>query len=173
MPRVRVKGDAQRTGCDGYQRNQLTWCSSADSVTPWTVACQDPLSMEFSRQESWSGLPYPPPGDLLNSVIEPRPLALQADFLLSVPPGKPKKLNSFWWWCIYVHFFSRYRLGIIIFFALELRTVVRYQLEMTSDRACLLLRYLFKIIYKICKIVEKIFLPRFPELKCLHFYLWW
>ena len=44
--------------------------------------------MEFSRQESWSGLPYPPPGDLLNSVIEPRPLALQADFLLSVPPGK-------------------------------------------------------------------------------------
>ena len=143
----------------------------------WLCDPMAPLSVGFSRQEYWSGLPFPSQGDLPNPEMEPGSLvslALQADFFLPmVPPGKPKKLNSFWWWCIYVHFFSRYRLGIIIFFALELRTVVRYQLEMTSDRACLLLRYLFKIIYKICKIVEKIFLPRFPELKCLHFYLWW
>ena len=36
----------------------------SDSVTPWTVACQSPLSIEFSRQENWSGLPFFPPGDL-------------------------------------------------------------------------------------------------------------
>ena len=41
------------------------------SVTPWTVACQAPLPMEFSRQEYWSGLPFPSPGDLPNSGIEP------------------------------------------------------------------------------------------------------
>ena len=40
-------------------------------VTPWTVACQAPLSMGFSRQEYWSGLPFPSPGDLPNSEIEP------------------------------------------------------------------------------------------------------
>ena len=39
-------------------------------VTPWTVACQAPLSVEFSRQEYWSGLQYPPPGDLPNPGIE-------------------------------------------------------------------------------------------------------
>ena len=41
-------------------------------VTPWTVAHQAPPSMEFSRQESWSGLPFPSPGDLPNPGIEPR-----------------------------------------------------------------------------------------------------
>jgi len=40
-------------------------------VTPWTVACQAPLSVGFSRQEYWSGLPFPPPGDLPNPGIEP------------------------------------------------------------------------------------------------------
>ena len=40
-------------------------------VTPWTGACQAPLSMGFSRQEYWSGLPCPPPGDLPNPGIEP------------------------------------------------------------------------------------------------------
>ena len=57
--------------------------------TPWTVACQAPLCMGFSRQESWSGLPFPSPGDLPNSGIEPGSPALQADSLLSEPPGKP------------------------------------------------------------------------------------
>ena len=50
-------------------------------VTPWTVARQAPLSMEFSRQEDWNGLPHPPPGDLPDPGIEPGPLALQADSL--------------------------------------------------------------------------------------------
>ena len=58
-------------------------------VTPWTVAHQAPLSMEFSRQEYWSGLPFPSPGDLPDPGIELGSLALQADVLPSEPPGKP------------------------------------------------------------------------------------
>ena len=58
-------------------------------VIPWTVAYQAPPSMEFSRQEYWSGLPFPSPGDLPNPGIEPRSPTLQADVLPSEPPGKP------------------------------------------------------------------------------------
>ena len=57
--------------------------------TPWTVACQAPLSMGFSRQEYWSGLPFPPPGDLPNPGTEPRFPALQADSLPTELGGKP------------------------------------------------------------------------------------
>ena len=57
-------------------------------VTPWTVASQAPLSMGFSRQEYWSGLPFPSPGDLPDRGIEARSLALQADALTSEPPEK-------------------------------------------------------------------------------------
>ena len=59
-------------------------------ATPWTIANQAPLSMGFSRQEYWSGLPFPPPGDLPDPGIELRSPALQADALTSEPPGKPK-----------------------------------------------------------------------------------
>ena len=58
-------------------------------VTPWTVACQAPLSMAFSRQEYWSGVPFPFPGNLPDLGIEPGSPALQEDSLLSEPPGKP------------------------------------------------------------------------------------
>ena len=58
-------------------------------VTPWTVAYQAPPSMEFSRQEYWSGLPFPSPEDLPNSGTEPGFPALQTGALLSEPPGKP------------------------------------------------------------------------------------
>ena len=58
-------------------------------ATPWTVAYQAPQSMEFSRQENWSGLPFPSPGDLPNQGIEPGSPTLQADALPSEPPGKP------------------------------------------------------------------------------------
>ena len=58
-------------------------------ATLWTVAHQAPLSMGFSRQGYWSGLPFPFPGDLPNPGIEPRSPALQADALTSEPPGKP------------------------------------------------------------------------------------
>ena len=57
-------------------------------VIPWTVAYQAPLSLEFSRQEYWRGLPFPSPGDLPNPGVEPRSPALQADALPSEPPGK-------------------------------------------------------------------------------------
>ena len=64
----------------------------SDSVTPWTVAHQTPLSMRFSRQEHWNGLPCPPPGDLPDPGIELVSLmspALQVGSLPLVPPGKP------------------------------------------------------------------------------------
>ena len=59
------------------------------SATPWTEAYQAPQAMEFSRQEYWSGLPFPSPGDLPNPGIEPGSPALQADALSSEPPGNP------------------------------------------------------------------------------------
>ena len=65
------------------------------SATPWTVARQAPLSMGFSRQEYWSGLPCPPPGALPNPGIEPRSPTLQEDSLLSEPPGKQRDCVQF------------------------------------------------------------------------------
>ena len=61
-------------------------------MTLWTVAHQAPLSVEFSRQEYWSGLPFPPPRDLPNPGIEPASLvspALAGRFFTAEPPGKP------------------------------------------------------------------------------------
>ena len=58
-------------------------------VTPWTVAHQTPLSVGFSRQEYWSGLPFPPPGDLPNPGITPKSPALAGRFFTPEPPGKP------------------------------------------------------------------------------------
>ena len=63
-------------------------------ATPWTVASQAPPSMGFSRQECWSGLPFPSPGDLPDPGIEPESPALQADALPSEPPGKPVAINK-------------------------------------------------------------------------------
>ena len=63
-------------------------------VTPWTVAYQAPPSMGFSRQEYWSELPFPPPGDLPDPGIEPRSTAFQADALTSESPGKPSRYRS-------------------------------------------------------------------------------
>ena len=62
-------------------------------VTPWTAAHQALVSVEFSNQEYWSGLPFPPPGDLPNPGIEPVSLAsaaLAGRFFTTEPPGKPK-----------------------------------------------------------------------------------
>ena len=58
-------------------------------VTPWTVALQAPLFMGFSRQEYWSDLPLPSPGDLPNPGNKTGSLTLQADSLLTELPGKP------------------------------------------------------------------------------------
>ena len=62
----------------------------SDSVTTWTVACEAPLSMGFSRQKYWSGLPFLSPGDLPDPGVELTSPALQADSLPTEPPGKPK-----------------------------------------------------------------------------------
>ena len=62
---------------------------SSQTVNPRTTAHQAPLSMGFPRQEHWSGLPFPSPGNLPNPGIKPRSLTLHADSLLSEPPGKP------------------------------------------------------------------------------------
>ena len=59
-------------------------------MTPWTVAYQAPPSMGFSRQQCWSGLPFPSPGNLPDPGIKSGSPALQADALPSEPTGKPK-----------------------------------------------------------------------------------
>ena len=76
-------------------------------VTPWTITHQTPLSMVFSRQEYWRGLPFPSAGDLPDPGIEPRYPALQADSLPSEPPGNPwltyqlsYQILFFLWWPI-------------------------------------------------------------------------
>ena len=74
--------------------------------TPWTVVHQAPLSMEFSKQEYWSGLPFPPPGDLPNPGIEPASSALQADSLLLSHQGSHKYLT-----CASLNHFHEYLLS--------------------------------------------------------------
>ena len=85
------------SGQTAMQDRQKKWSCSVVCVrlfaTPWTVACQAPLSMGFSRQEYWSGLPFPFPGGLPNPGIEPGSPALQADALSSEPPGKVDKTD--------------------------------------------------------------------------------
>ena len=78
-----------------YNQNRscATCCHVHLFVTPWAVAFQAPLSMQFSRQEYWKGLPFPPRGDLPDSGVEPAPpvsAALQADSLSSDSLGKPQ-----------------------------------------------------------------------------------
>ena len=85
-------------------------------ATPWTVACQAPLSMGFSRQEYWSELPCPPPEDLPNPGIEPTSVmspALQGDSLLPAQPGKPLRLH-----CCPINRFISTNLSIFHIYAL-------------------------------------------------------
>ena len=58
-------------------------------VSPWTVVCQAPMSMRFSKQEYWSGFSFPSPGSLPGPGIQPRSPALAASSSPSEPPGKP------------------------------------------------------------------------------------
>ena len=74
-------------------------------LTSWTVACQAPPFMGFSRQEYHNGLPFPSPGDLPNPGVKPRSPSLQADSLLCEPPGRPPdqgwradSLERLWFW---------------------------------------------------------------------------
>ena len=66
-------------------------------MTPWSAACQAPLSMEFSRQEYWNGLPCPPPGDLPDPRIKTTSLAspaLAGGFFTTEPPWKPSNIDE-------------------------------------------------------------------------------
>ena len=68
-------------------------------VTPWTIACQVPLSSRFSRQEHWSGLLFPSPGGLPDPGIEHGSPALQTDCLLTELQGKPYHIHNIY----YIH----------------------------------------------------------------------
>ena len=74
-----------------------------DLVTTWTVAHQAPLSIEFSRQEYWNGLPFPSPGDLLDPGIVPQSPALKEDSLLSEPPRKSRERGQWAKWQETIH----------------------------------------------------------------------
>ena len=64
-------------------------------ATLWLIPHQAPLSMEFSRQEYWNGLPFSPPGDLPNPGIKPMSPALAGRFFTIEPPRKPNKTHTF------------------------------------------------------------------------------
>ena len=90
-------------------------------VTPRTVAHQAPLPMEFSRQEYWSGLPFPSPEDLPNSGIEPWSPALQADSLPFEPAGKSKSPKR-----VYQHILLNYTAKVLCHQTLKMTLVFRY-----------------------------------------------
>ena len=101
--------------CMGAQSFQSCWLCA----TPWTVAHQAPLSMGFSRQEYWGGLPRPPPGDFPNPGIEPtspESPALQADSLPLSHQLYP------WWISIWLLHWSTVTLGFLCIFNIQLRT---------------------------------------------------
>ena len=75
----------------------------------WTVVCQDPLSLGFSKQEYWNELPFPSPEDLLNPGIEPRSSALQADSLPTELLGKPQKYD-YWVYHKYLYINKMYNI---------------------------------------------------------------
>ena len=79
--------------CEQYG-GSLVAKSCPTLVTTWTVARQAPLPMGFSRQEYWSGLPFPSPGDLPDPEIKPRSPALQEDSLPTELRGKPFTQNG-------------------------------------------------------------------------------
>ena len=84
-----------------YGSGSLVVKSCLTLVTPWAIACQAPLFVEFPRQEYCSGLPFPSPVDLPNPETEPVSLvspALAEGFFTTVPPGRP----LFEWWLVII-----------------------------------------------------------------------
>ena len=111
---LRGKGRVGRTGRVAlmyiHHHVQKVSKSCSTLATWWTVARQAPLSMGFSRQEYWSGLPFPSSGDLPDPGIKPRSPALQADSLLTEPPGHSQEGI-----CVYIqlrHFVSQQKLTL-------------------------------------------------------------
>ena len=81
--------DMARAGLSKWWRMYMLVCSVLSDSLQLYRAHQAPLSMGFSRQEYWSGLPFPPPGDLLHPGIEPVSLVLAGGFFTTAPPGNP------------------------------------------------------------------------------------
>ena len=113
-------------------------------VTLWTVAHQAPLSMEFSRQEYWSGLPCPSPGDLPNIGIEPGFPTLQVDSLLTEPPG-----------CVFVNAY------VILFFLAIYYSFLLIHAYMSSNVTLSIDNYI-----KLCSLKKK--KTRFRSRLCCH-----
>ena len=104
-------------------------------ATPWTTACQAPLSMGFSRQDYWSGLPCPPPEDLPDPGIEPTSPALAGGLFTTEPTGNPhvhiciyiihlytyinKDVYMYMWgyvciWCVYIYIYIHIHVDVCI-----------------------------------------------------------
>ena len=94
-------------------------------ATTWNVAYQTPPSMGFSRQEYWSGLPFPSPGDLPDPGIKPWSPALQVDVSPSEPPGKPEYCP---WWDIFSSFIPTF----LIFISLSICGILNSFLNMND-----------------------------------------
>ena len=97
------------------------YISLPNSAIPCNVAHQAPLSVGFSRQEHWHGLPFPTPGDLPHPWVKPRPPALQVDSLLFETPEKP--INQ-----LYSNINKRWCLTLAITRERQIKTTVRYLL---------------------------------------------
>ena len=100
--------------------------------TPWTVARQAPLSMGLSRQESWSGLPFPPPGDLPHPGMEPTSpasSALAGGFFTTVQPEKPSYRHAVF---LFLNL-QPYRLTVSPLPASPLHTQYYYQIQDTAS----------------------------------------
>ena len=121
---------------------EIQWSEAVRSVsrvwlfaTPWGVAYLAPLSMGFSRQECWSGLPFPSPGDLPDPGIKPRSPALQADALQSEPPGKPRNPTFSFFKIFYtilgsLHFHRNFKVSLPISIKLPTGILMRIALNL-------------------------------------------
>ena len=117
-------------------------------VTPWTIAGQATLSMEFSRQEYWSGLPSPPPRDLPDLGIELVSLmspALADGFFILAPPGKPIRYGSMRIFCLWTKKFpytqaflllQMYRLITCSFWIYQKLSRVKLNYAERKQRSC-------------------------------------
>ena len=110
-------------------------------VTPWALVHEAPLSTGFSRQEYWSGLPFPSPGDLPGPGIEPASPALQVDSLPSKPPGKPQErdihVNIYTYMCVCIYIYKWCFIYIVKWCLLWCRLDRGWQGSLYMDMYCL------------------------------------
>ena len=117
-------------------------------MTPWIVACQAPLSVEFFRKEYWNGLPFPFAGDLLDPRIKPGSLTLQVGCLLSELPGKPSlyiliicdSLYILIYMVVYIHIYVYVYPSIYIYINIYINVYVCVIIRNTNFELCLLFR---------------------------------